>query len=203
MATQPPQPFFHDDAEDITGLRTNWFWFLILGVALVIIGLMAISFSFVATLAVVIVFGMLILAAGIVQIVSAFSLPKAKGMILHLLIGVLYTIVGLMLIDSPIAAAAGLTLLIAVFLMVGGVFRIAAALATRFRNWGLYLLNGVVSLMLGIIIWRHLLDEKEFLWVIGVFVGVEMLFCGASWIAFAFSVRSLPDSAESGGGAAA
>ena len=199
MAEQPQTSFPQAVEDDLYGLKKNWVWFLVLGIALCVIGLFAISTSFITTLITVTVFGMLILAAGIVQAVSAFSSPKWSGLFLSLVIGLLYIVVGLMLIDSPAQAAAGLTLLIAVFLMVGGVFRVASSLALRFRHWGLCLLNGIISLMLGVIIWRHLLGgELGALRVIGIFVGIEILLSGASWIAFALTAKNLPDPSDSG-----
>ena len=194
---QLPHHQSHTIEDDHRGLRSNWLWFLVLGIVLTIIGLLAISTSFITTLITVTVFGMLILAAGIAQAISAFSSPKWSGLFLALVLGLLYIVVGFMLIDSPAQAATGLTLLIAVFLMVGGVFRIASALTIRFRHWGLYLLNGVISLMLGVIIWRHLLaGDLNSLRVIGIFVGIEILLAGASWIAFALAVKNLPESEE-------
>ena len=72
----------------------------------------------------------------------------------------------------------------------------------RFRHWGLCLLNGVISLLLGVVIWRHLLSgEIGALRVIGIFVGIEILLSGASWIAFAVAAKNLPDENESSGAA--
>jgi uncharacterized membrane protein HdeD (DUF308 family) len=192
MANQPMTQRPHSLEDDLHGLKEGWVWFLVLGIALVILGIVAISSAFITTLVTVTVLGMLILAAGIAQVISAFWSPRWSGLFLSLLIGLLYVVVGFMLIDSPIQAAAGLTLLIAVFLIMGGIFRIASSMVLRFRHWGLSLLNGVISLMLGIIIWRHMLDEDHaFLWVIGIFVGIEILFSGAAWIAFALAAKNL------------
>ena len=198
MATQPQNQLPQTIEDDHYGLKSNWVWFLVLGITLVVIGLLAISTSFITALITVTIFGMLILMAGIAQVISAFSSPKWAGLFLSLVLGLLYIVVGLMLIDSPAPAAAGLTLLIAVFLMVGGVFRIATALTMRFRHWGLCLLNGVISLMLGVIIWRHMLSgDLAALRVIGIFVGIEILLSGASWIAFAIAAKNLPTANDS------
>ena len=197
MADLPQSPIQQAIEDDVRGLKSNWVWFLVLGIALVVIGIMAIGSAFITTLVAVTVFGMLILAAGIAQVITSFWSPKWSGLFLSLVLGLLYVVVGFMLIDSPIKAAAGLTLLIAVFLIVGGVFRIASSLTLRFRYWGLNLLNGVISLMLGVIIWRHMLDDEQiYLWVIGIFVGIEILMSGASWIAFAVAAKNLPDPDE-------
>jgi len=179
---------------------------LFLGIGLVALGIAAISSFFIAamtTLIAVTLLGIIILVGGIAQVISAFWSPKWSGLIVTLMLGILYIVVGFMLLDSPIQAAAGLTLLIAVFLIVGGVFRMAAALSMQFRHWGLYLLNGAISLILGVIIWKLMLDEEAaYLWVIGVFVGIEMIFAGAAWIAFALAVKNLPDDEEAGGATA-
>jgi uncharacterized membrane protein HdeD (DUF308 family) len=190
-----PRTVIQDLKDDLEGLKREWYWFLILGVALVVIGTLAIGSAVITTLATVSVFGLLILAAGIAQVVTAFWSPRWSGVVLQLLFGLLYIVVGFMLVDEPIQGAVGLTLLLAVFLITGGLFRIAAALLMRFRNWGWSLLNGALSLLLGVIVWKYLLLEKGYLWVIGVFVGVEMIFAGWTWIMFALSVRNLPTSA--------
>ncbi len=193
-------------AEDRRGLKAGWFWFLLLGIGLLALGIAAISSFFAAVMTTVVavtVLGILILIGGVVQVISAFWSPKWSGLVVTLMLGILYIVVGFMLLDAPIAAAAGLTLLLAVFLIVSGVFRITAALAMRFRHWGLYLLNGAVSLILGVLIWKLMLDDKAaYLWVIGIFVGIEMLFAGAGWVAFALAVKNLPDDENAPGAAA-
>ena len=196
MADQP-NPLQTTQEDDLSGLRSGWVWFLVLGIALTLIGMFAISTAFITTLVTVTVFGMLILAAGIAQVISAFWSPKWSGLFLQLVLGLLYVVVGIMLVDSPIVAAAALTLLISVFLIVSGVFRIAASLTIRFRNWGLSLLSGVISLMLGVIIWKYLLEgNMNSLKVVGIFVGIEILLSGASWIAFALAAKNLPEPDE-------
>jgi uncharacterized membrane protein HdeD (DUF308 family) len=81
-------------------------------------------------------------------------------------------------------------LVAAIFLMVGGVFRIISALADRFSGWGWVLLNGVVTLMLGILIYKGWPETG--LWAIGLFIGIEMIFNGWAWIMLAAVLRSAP-----------
>ena len=82
-----------------------------------------------------------------------------------------------------------LTKFIAIFLIVSGVFRIVSALFVRFQDWGWVLLNGGVTLLLGIIINRQLPEAA--LWVIGLFIGIEMIFNGWAWIMLAFGLRAV------------
>jgi uncharacterized membrane protein HdeD (DUF308 family) len=194
-----PEPitprFVVDVKEDLEGLRREWYWFLILGVGMVVLGTLAIGSACIATLFTVTVFGILMLAAGIAQVVTAFWSPRWSGVVLQLLFGLLYIVVGFMIVDEPIQGAVGLTLLLAVFLISGGLFRIAGSMLMRFRNWGWSLLNGALSLILGIIVWKYLLIRQDFLWIIGVFVGVEIIFAGWTWIMFALTVKNLPSTA--------
>jgi uncharacterized membrane protein HdeD (DUF308 family) len=77
-----------------------------------------------------------------------------------------------------------------VFLMIGGVFRIITALTVRFHHWIWVLLNGVISLFLGLMIWGQMPEAS--LWVIGLFIGIDMIFYGWSLIMLAMMVRSIP-----------
>jgi uncharacterized membrane protein HdeD (DUF308 family) len=171
-------------------LREIWPFLLGMGVALMILGAAAIGSSFIATLATVIVFGILLLLGALFQVVTAFWGRSWRGFFLHLLTGVLYLLVGVFMIDQPAEAAMGLTLLVAIGLLAGGILRIILSLVERFDGWGWMLLNGVVSVVLGLAIWRQW--PLSGLWVIGLFVGIEMLFSGLSWVMLGLAVRSTP-----------
>ena len=186
----PTSPMGSHLVDDVEGLRREWYWFLVLGIGLLVIGTMAIGASCIATLASVMVFGYLMIAAGAAQVILSFWSPKWSGLFMNLLFGVLYVVVGFMLVDDPMSGAVGLTLLLAVFLIVSGSFRITGALLMRHYGWGWCLLNGVISLMMGLIIWRNL--SQMSLWVIGIFLGVELIFAGWTWIMFGLAAKNLP-----------
>jgi uncharacterized membrane protein HdeD (DUF308 family) len=167
-----------------------WAFLTGMGIALIILGTVAIGSSLIATLAIILVFGMLLLLGGLFQIVTAFWGRSWRGFFLHLLAGVLYLIVGVFMLDNPGEAAMSLTLLVAAGLLVGGILRVILSLVERFDGWSWALLNGVVSLILGIAIWRQWpLSGQRF---IGLFVGIEMLFSGLSWVLLGLAVRSTP-----------
>ena len=107
-----------------------------------------------------------------------------------LLMGVLYIVLGLLFVRQPIQAAEALTLLLACTLMVSGVFRIVGSLMHRFHQWGWIFGGGVLNLTLGIMIWSQW--PISGFWVIGLFVGIDMLFSGWTWIMLALRLRSLP-----------
>jgi uncharacterized membrane protein HdeD (DUF308 family) len=170
-------------------LEKMWLLFLISGVVLLVLGLSAIGSSFIATLTTVVVFGFLLLGGSIFQIISAFWARHWRGFIAHFLVGILYLISGVFMVDNPVEAALGLTLLIAICLTAGGITRIVLPLLEHFEGWGWVLLNGVISLILGLGIWRQW--PISGLWVIGLFLGIEMVFSGLSWIMLGLSVRSV------------
>jgi uncharacterized membrane protein HdeD (DUF308 family) len=133
-----------------------------------------------ATLVTVVFIGWLLLIGGILSAVHAFWRKQWRGFFLDLATGILYVVAGLMIIGNPGAAALTLTLLIAMLLLVGGIFRIVVALSGHFEHRGWVLLNGIITAALGILIWRQW--PLSGLWVIGLFVGIEMIFYGWSLV---------------------
>ena len=171
-------------------LKRNWAWFLAVGIALVILGLMALSWSVLTTLVSVAIFGWFLLIGGIISVVHAILRRRWGGFFIELFAGILYVLVGLLLVGNPAQSAVALTLVIALFLLIGGVFRIVTALVVRFQHWLWMLLNGVISLLLGVMIWSQW--PVSGLWVIGMFIGIDMIFYGCSLVMLALAVRSLP-----------
>jgi uncharacterized membrane protein HdeD (DUF308 family) len=105
-----------------------------------------------------------------------------------LLAGVLYGLVGLILLAFPLRGVLTLTLLLAILFMVAGSFKIALALYINpLPSWGWLLFSGVISAFLGILIWTGLPGTAK--WAIGLLVGIELLFNGWSMTMFAFSIR--------------
>lgn len=182
----PAAGVLHDER---ASLGRSWFLFLVLGLVSILVGFVAIGSTFVATLASVTVIGVLLMAAGIVEVIHAFMVRNFKGFALHLLGAALYLLVGLFMLEDPVRAAAVLTLLLAANFFVVGVLRILFALAVRFVGWPWVLLNGVVDLILGVLIWREWPGSA--LWVIGLFVGIDLIFNGWSWVILAMGVRTV------------
>ena len=107
-----------------------------------------------------------------------------------LLMGVLYIVVGLLFLNRPVSALEALTLLLACSLMVSGVFRIVGSLLDRFPHWGWIFFGGVLNLVLGLMIWQQW--PVSGFWVIGLFVGIDMIFNGWTWIMLALRLKQLP-----------
>jgi len=188
MSSEPPVVSEHPLGEQLHHLRDHWLLLLILGIGLVLVGTLAIISAFIATMATVTLFGTLLFVGAIFQMVNAVACRNWRGFLVFLLTGILYGVVGLIMMNHPLEAAIGLTLMLAAAFMAGGVIRIVVAALEHFHGWGWVMLNGFINLFLGIYIWRHF-PESAF-WVIGVFVGIDLIFCGWSWIVLALGVRA-------------
>lgn len=175
---------------ELRELQKDWGWFLALGIGLILVGAAAIAVPLLATIGVVTILGILLMVAGTAHIVLAFSCARWSGVLVEVLVGVLYVVFGFLILENPLAGAAGLTLLVAAMFFVGGVFRIVIALQERFPGWGWTLLNGAITLLLGIIIWRHLGEAT--LVIVGLLVGIELIFKGGATIMLAAAIRNVP-----------
>ena len=173
-------------------VKRNRGWFLALGIVLMVFGTIALGCTFTTTKLSVAILGWLMIFAGATQALHAFWKERGwGGFFIDALMGILYLVVGFMIVGNPTATAVTLTLLIGMFLMFEGLFRIFTAISIRFPNWGWLLLNGVVSLMLGLMIWRQW--PLSGLWVIGLFVGIQMILNGWSLVMLSMAVKNLPE----------
>jgi uncharacterized membrane protein HdeD (DUF308 family) len=175
---------------ELTALRGNWLWFVLLGVALVALGFVALGSVVIASLATAVVIGALLLVGGVAETIGAFWCRGWSGFFLHLLSGVLSIVVGMLFLRAPVDALLALTLLLACLLTVNGIFKVVAALGYRFGAWGWPLASGVLDVILGVLIWQGW--PASALWVIGLFVGISLVFRGFNWIGLGLALRALP-----------
>ncbi|MEX0678000.1 MAG: HdeD family acid-resistance protein [Pirellulales bacterium] len=177
---------------ELEHMSAHWWWFILLGALLAVCGTAAIVFPPVlvgTTIIVPVVLGVLLMVGGVATIISSFWAGKWSGFLLQLLVGILYLAVGFVFTENPFETALALTLFIAIAFIIMGVFRTTAALVLQFPQWGWSLLNGVITFMAGIIIYRSL-PEGAF-WVIGLLIGLEMIFNGWMWIMLSLGLRSM------------
>jgi len=168
--------------------RTRWGWFVALGIAQLVLGIIAWFDVIAFTIAGVIFIGALLVVAGVFQIVSAFMDREWGGFILHLLVGILYVVGGFLLMDEPLQGSLVITILVAAALIVGGILRIIMAIQHRHMpGWGLLLASGVISLLVGVMLYLTL--PWSGLWVVGTLIAVELIMHGVSWIQFGLTLR--------------
>lgn len=189
MSTVTHHPAMESLNKPVSNVGTNSHWLVALGVLQILAGIVALSFSFSATLASVAFLGCLLLLASGAQIAAAIMARSWKGFFALLLVGIVYGVTGLLTLAHPIATAAGLTLMLAAALFVGGTFRIAVSLAEQFPSWGWVLMHGVMSVLLGVMIAAEW--PASGLWVIGTLMGIDLTINGVSWIFLAGQSRTM------------
>lgn len=166
----------------------RWGWFVGLGLALVVLGTLALINTLAATVASVFTVAILMLFGAGAQIVHALGVRTWSGFFWWLLAGIVYALGGLFALFNPLQASAILTLLLASALIVRGVLRTVVALRERPRkNWGWVLAAGIVTLLAGLVIaigW-----PVNSLWVLGLFLAVDLLFQGWSMVALGLALR--------------
>ena len=176
--------------EDLKKLQGAWIWFVALGVALIALGVSALTYSSLYTIATVEVIGFFLILVGATYIAGSFFTGSWGGFFLTLFTGVLQLVMGAICVKHPGEAAIVYTLLMASFFMVGGLFRIVAALSGLFRGRGWVLINGIITLALGVMIWQQI--PFSGLWVIGTFLGIDLIFNGWLYFLIGINVRRLP-----------
>ena len=167
----------------------HWGWFLGFGIVLMVLGIVAVVRSTTATIASMVFFGWLLVFSSVIQFVEAFMVGRWEGFFLHLLIAILFGIVGLLMVVRPAISAEALTFLMSVFFLLGGLYQLAAAVWSHLPGWGWHALNGIIAAVMGVLILAQW--PVSGLWVIGLFVGIDLIFYGWAWVALALDLRKM------------
>lgn len=168
----------------------NWSLFFIWGVLLMIFGFFAVSMTAFTTLLTVMLLGFLILFSGCVILLDTLTFWRGKehGFISHLLASILYLAAGIMLISNPVEGSTAITFLLGLIYSVLGLLRLLFSSALRLPNWGWSFTNGLITLLIGILILSSWPGSSLF--IIGLFVGIDIFFCGLAYTMAAFAIRS-------------
>ena len=172
-------------------LHQHWGLFLAEGIILLVLGLAAIFLPVLATIAVSIVIGWVLLVSGIVGLISTLRMRNAPGFWWSLFSAVIGITAGVVVLRWPLSGAFSLTVILTVFLLLEGIASIMLALDHRrgfSARWGLMLVSGVIDLILAGIIFLGLPGTA--VWAIGLLVGINLVFGGSTLISMALHARS-------------
>jgi uncharacterized membrane protein HdeD (DUF308 family) len=173
-------------------LHTHWLTFLLEGIVLIILGLMAVALPMLATLAVAILIGWLLLVSGVLGLVTSIWMRRAPGFLWSLLSAILGITAGVVLLWWPGSGALSLTVILTAFLTVEGILSIMYALEHKrdlSGRWGMMLLSGIVDLILAAMIFLGLPATAA--WAIGLLVGINLIFGGSALAAMALHARNV------------
>ena len=149
------------------------------GILVVVAGILALLSPLVAGLAIAIAVGVLLIASGVSRLFLAFRMGSFGHGLLVFVLGALAIIIGGYMISRPGMALGTLTLVLAVYFAVDGVFQILWAFRLRpIKGWGWALFSGIVSLALGVMIWRQF--PVSGVWAVGTLAGIQMVFGGSA-----------------------
>lgn len=171
-------------AKKITG------WYLAAAVLFIILGMFAIIEPGVAGLGVTLLVGWLLIFGSVMHFLAAFKGGGAKQVIFQMLVGIVYLIGGIYFLTHTIMGVSTLTLLLAAIILVEGVIEIISYFRMRSEQpSGWMLLNGIITLLLGALIWFHWPSSS--VWAIGTLVGVNLLMTGITRLMFGLAMRKL------------
>jgi uncharacterized membrane protein HdeD (DUF308 family) len=166
----------------------NWGWLVALGIIFVLLGAAGLGMTVYLTLVSMFFFGVLLVIGGVSQLVDSFKSTRWKGILWHALIGVLYIICGGIVIYDPFLASIYLTMFIGGLLIIIGISRILMVITLKdLKVWGLILVSGLAAIILGIMILAHW--PLSGMWVIGLFIAIELMIVGWTYIFIGVSLR--------------
>ena len=177
-------------AAGLEKVRRSWGWFLLLGILLAALGVVCVVKAQTATTFSILALGWVLVISGVLWLVNSFYAFSWHGFFLYLLNAIIRGVTGYLLIRHPNAGAEGVTMLLAALFIVGGLFRVIGAGVIQFPRWGWMVFAGLISVALGVylmIIW-----QTASTFFIGMIIGIDLIFDGASLVGFATAIHSSP-----------
>lgn len=173
---------------ELQSVSERWGWFMGLGILMVVLGVVAVGAPLASGIAVNLLIGWLLVISGVAHGFHAFRATGWRGVLVQILCAILYLGVGIMMIRNPVAGLLALTVMVLVYFIVSGIFKIILAIRVDSlpqRGW--VAVSGVLSLALAIYVGGQY--PISALWVVGLLVGIEMMFSGWSFIMLALAAR--------------
>lgn len=162
----------------------------IFGVIAIILGMLAMLAPGLTGLSIALLLGFVVLAAGIVRIIWAFQAESFVKGLFSFALGGLTLICGVLLVANPLFASGVLTIILALYFIIDGIFEIAAGIRRRSEyGWGWLLFAGIVSLLLGLMIWTQY--PLSGIWAMGILIGIKLFFIGLIMVMGGSAARAI------------
>ena len=172
----------------IAALHAKWGWIVALGVVYLITGFIALGSMMMATVASVLVVGVMMIIAGVTEVIGAFQMKSWGKFLIWALLGVLYIVAGFLTFENPLFAAVLLTLFLGASLIASGAVRLFLAFSMKRESpWIWVALSAVITLLLGLLILARWPVNSVYILVL--FLGIDLIFAGAGWLSLGFSLR--------------
>ena len=178
-------------AAGLEQIRKSWGWFLVFGILLTVLGVVCVGKAQTATTFSILALGWVLMISGVVWLINSFYAFNWQGFFMYLLNAIIRGVTGYLLVRHPDAGAQGVTMVLAALLIVGGLFRGIGAGVLQFPRWGWTVFSGLVSFLLGVYLLSTWPSASTYF--VGVVIGVDLIFDGASLVGFASAIQSLPN----------
>jgi uncharacterized membrane protein HdeD (DUF308 family) len=178
----------------LDGIKKVSGWSVVLGILMIIAGIIAMFAPWEAGLVITLVVGWCAIFNGFAQIVFGFRTHGGWHVLLEVILGIIYIIAGIYLLMHPRAGLLALTLLLASFLLVYGIFALILAFRMKpHHGWGWVLFDAIVTLLLGILIWAHWPFNSA--WVVGTLFGISIFISGITRLMVSLAIRGVAKAA--------
>ena len=180
----------HFSERELNGLTGMARWLKGVGTALLLLGALSIIMPYIGTLTVNMLVAVVLLISGGMHLAYALKMRKWRVTTWEILTALVFLLTGCLFAVYPQSGAFALTLLLGIFFMIIGLFKIMLALAWRMRpGWGMIVIAGFLSILLGLLMIGGL--PATAVWAIGLMLGIELVFSGATLIALGMKVKAL------------
>jgi uncharacterized membrane protein HdeD (DUF308 family) len=175
----------------LTTIHEHWKLFLFQGILLLVLGMLAVALPNISTLEIELLVGWLFVIGGGGRAIAIFRKRHMPGFWWSLFSGIIAVVAGVILLMHPLRGIISLTILMAALFVVEGIAAVIVALDFRhhLRHWGFMLLSGLINLVLAYLIWKGWPNTAT--WVIGLYVGIYMIFLGVPLIMTALAARHI------------
>ncbi len=175
--------------QSLAPLHAKWGWIVALGIVYLVAGIVALGSVVSATVASVFVVGIMMMIAGVAEVINAFQVKTWGRFLFWLILGVLYIVAGFVAWDNPLLTAVWLTLFLGAALVASGLVRIFLGFNMKAGSpWIWVVVSGLITFVLGLIILAHW--PVSAVYTLGIFLGVDLVFAGASWIGLGMGLRN-------------
>ena len=177
-------------AEAVAGLTKKIsVWSIVLAVLMIIVGIIAMLAPWEFGLVIALVVGWSAIFNGVAQIIYGFRTHGGWHVALEIILGIIYIIAGVYLLMHPVGGLLALTLILACFLLVYGVFALVLAFRIKpLKGWGWVLFDAIITILLGLLIWKHWPLNSD--WVVGTLFGISIFISGITRLMVSLALKN-------------
>lgn len=189
MSTMLASPLAESNAQ-IARITSNWYWYIIAGIVFLIGGFMGIAKPVITSFTVETMTAIFFIVGGILQAIQLFRATNTSSFIWSLLLGLLFIVLGVVLLRNPVAGLFSLTILAASFIGASGIVKFIYAFKLRpLSGWIWMLISGIISLLLAFIIFTNMAASAAI--TLGILLSVELISSGIWILLIGFSFRKI------------